>query len=114
MGGSFGDVHQQILSIEDINDNNNRSVHNNNYSKKDREINKNRENQQIFDESILSSIPPNTEKGRMDLCSRVQTKLNEMILATEYLMDSRLQHIVVLASSHLYNAQKTAWILMHI
>merc|ERR1711933_509869 len=58
------------------------------------------------------SIPPNTEHGRIELSSRVQLKLNKMMKNTEYTLDPRWQYISWLASSHLYNAQKTAYILL--
>eukprot|EP01084_Bolivina_argentea_P089920 162120_1 len=57
-------------------------------------------------------IPPNTEHGRNELTKRVQLKLNEMMMIEEYMLDPRWQSILTMASSALYNAQKTTWMLM--
>merc|ERR1712115_269725 len=40
----------------------------------------------LFDEE---QIPPNTEKGRVELQSRIETKLNKMMMSTEYVLDPR-------------------------
>ncbi len=57
-------------------------------------------------------IPPNTEQGRVDLANRVQLKLDAMMELTVYMIDPRWQSILTMASSNLYNAQKTTWMLM--
>ena len=57
-------------------------------------------------------IPPNTEQGAIELAHRVQLKLNEMMMITEYILDRRWRSILTMASSNLYNAQKTTWMLM--
>merc|ERR1712154_57180 len=87
----FSNHHQNIMSIEK-----------NKYNKK---------NKRKMDD-LQTSLPQNTEKARVELCSRVQMKLKKMMKNTEYLLDPRWKQISNLASSRLHNAQKSAWILM--
>eukprot|EP01083_Nonionella_stella_P106601 307837_1 len=57
-------------------------------------------------------IPPNTASGRDELAKYVDLKLNAMMMVAEYMLDSRWNVILNMAASKLYNAQRTAWMLM--
>eukprot|EP01084_Bolivina_argentea_P126325 223695_1 len=60
----------------------------------------------------MLSIPPNTVNGHVVLTKRVDLKLNAMMKVMEYMLDPRWPVILTMASSSLYNAQRTAWMLM--
>eukprot|EP01083_Nonionella_stella_P139857 427529_1 len=57
-------------------------------------------------------IPPNTTDGRRELAKRVDLKLNAMMSVAEYMLHPRWHVILKMCASDMYNAQRTAWMLM--
>eukprot|EP01083_Nonionella_stella_P075925 206650_1 len=66
----------------------------------------------MFAFNVKPLLPPITERRRRELAERVETKINQMMMVTEVMLDPRWPLVLKMASSSLYHSQQSAWMLM--